>query len=142
MLKRLFNIAIAVHDIEEAARRYQRIFGLTPGNIAEWPDLGIRTAMLPMGDTTIELVQPLVAGKGPVAKFLEHGGEGLYIMSLQVDNLEEHTRRLDAEGVRYVKRPGHYILSKGKEHHLVAAFIHPKDTGGVAVELAQFLDNV
>ncbi|MBI3954354.1 MAG: VOC family protein [Chloroflexi bacterium] len=140
MLKRLFNIAIAVRDVQEAAARYERLFGLKLGHIAEWPDLGIRTAMLPVGDTTVELVQPLEPGKGPVARFLDQHGEGLYIMSLQVDDLEEHTRRLEAAGARYVKRPGHYILGKGAEHHLIAAFLHPKDTGGVAVELAQFLD--
>lgn len=140
MIKRLFNVAIAVHDIDDATRRYQRLFGFRLGDVAESANLGIRTAMLVMENTTIELVQPLVLADSPVARFLARRGEGLYMVFLEVDDLEEHERSLDAAGVRYVRRRGRYAPNRGEEHEFMEVFVHPKDAGGVAVGLVQFLD--
>jgi methylmalonyl-CoA/ethylmalonyl-CoA epimerase len=87
-------------------------------------------AFVSMGDTQLELVQPLDPTSG-VARFLDTHGEGLHHVGVAVDDLSAELRRLEADGVRLIDR----VPRRGV--HGLIAFIHPHGTGGVLVELVQ-----
>ncbi len=83
----LDHIAIAVNDLESATKTWQETFGLPLERTGESQALGIRQAFLPIGSAFIELISPL-SESGPVADALKNKGEGLYLLSLAVDDLD------------------------------------------------------
>ena len=91
---------IAVKNVEEAAKLYTENFGLQVSQSGAQPALGIKNAILPIGDAIIELIEPLDPEQGPVAKFLQNRGEGIYMMALEVENLDSAIQSLTEKGVR------------------------------------------
>lgn len=133
MLTKLINVAIAVNDIHEAIQRYGQVFGWTlEGEVTEQPGLGIRTAMLKAGDSTIELLAPL-AGEGILRRFLDTRGEGLYRLAFAEDDLDATLAHFDANGVAYVNLSG--AAGRDTGHRIV--FTHPKSAHGLMVELVE-----
>jgi methylmalonyl-CoA/ethylmalonyl-CoA epimerase len=126
--KRIDHVVIAVKDLEAAVKTYQNNFGLVKVSEGEVPGLGIRNAFLQIGDAQLELMTPLTS-QGPVASFLEKQGEGMYLLALEVDNLDSAVAELQGQGVRVTVAQG----TAGRR----LAFVSPKATHGVLLQLLE-----
>jgi len=139
LITRVSFVGIAVNDIEEAQRLYTEVFGLKPWDQGVVKMPGVKVVMFPLDDCSIELLQPTVGPEDPVAgnlaRWLEKRGEGLCRLGLWVDNMEEEVKRLKESGVRVIES-GEYGKI-GEELGAKMAFIHPKSTLGVLIELDQ-----
>ena len=131
MFTRIRAIHIAVNNVEEAAREYADKFGLVTSRSDILPEMGIKNAILPIGDAIFELIEPLNPGEGPLASFLERRGEGVYMMALEVENLSETIESLRTRGVRMNSDDPESIARGGP------VFVHPKSTHGVLIELIE-----
>ncbi|MBT9160906.1 MAG: hypothetical protein DDT26_02202 [Dehalococcoidia bacterium] len=130
MIKGIDHVAIAVKNLDEAVNTFENLFGLRPSRIEDIPDQGVRAAVIHIGDTELEFIEP-VNPNGGVARFLETKGEGIHHICLEVDDTDEELKRLDAKGAKLIDRQARKGLA-GK-----VAFIHPKSLHGVLIELAQ-----
>lgn len=133
VLENLYHVAVAVRSIDEVEKVYETALGLKVGHREVVEDQGVRTSMLlpEKGGTAVELLEPL-SDESPISKFLEKRGEGIHHICFLVDDIEAALERLRKEGVRLIDespRPGAY--------HSRVAFIHPKATNGVLIELAE-----
>ena len=126
--RHLDHTAIAVSNLEEAIHLYADLFGITPGPIEEIPDQAVRAAMLKVGATRIELIQP-TDPQGAIARFIERRGEAIHHLCLQVDNLQTGLDALAAGGVDLIDKSPRQGLAG------MIAFLHPRSTGGVLIEL-------
>jgi methylmalonyl-CoA/ethylmalonyl-CoA epimerase len=129
-LRRIDHTAIAVHDLDEAIGRYRRLFHVLPSERAEVADQRIAVAFLPLGNSQIELISPTDSESG-VARFLERRGEGLHHIAFAVDDIHLELDRLSSEGVELIDREPRWGI------HGLIAFVHPRGTGGVLVELVE-----
>ncbi|HEY8489794.1 MAG TPA: VOC family protein [Dehalococcoidia bacterium] len=125
----LDHLAVATRDLDAAINTYRENFGLEAERWGEVPALGIRNAVLPVGEAFIELITPLT-GEGPVARFLEERGEGMYLISIAVDDLDAAMADLRERGVRVMGEP--VPIEGGR-----MAFVHPSSTHGVLLQLVQ-----
>ncbi len=132
MILSLDHIAIAVPDLDEAVQRFCHDLGLRLEGTEDVVAAQTTTAFLPVaGPTSIELVTPL-DGAGPIAASLTKRGPGLHHLCFRTDDIEGDMERLKAKGWRFTTdapSPG--------AHGTRVAFIHPRSTGGVLLELAQ-----
>jgi methylmalonyl-CoA/ethylmalonyl-CoA epimerase len=124
------HIGIAVHDIQEVLPVYQHALGLPLAEIADVPEQKVTVAFLPVGETDIELVQPM-AGDSGVARFLASRGEGIHHICLEVPDIEAALERLKAHGVPLIDQ----VPRRGAHGRI--AFVHPKGLHGVLVELVE-----
>lgn len=124
------HIGIAVHDIEAALRVYEAGLGLPLREVVDVPDQQVRVAFLPVGESNVELVQPTSA-ESSTARFLEKRGEGIHHICLQVADIEAALDQLRAEGVPLIDD------EPRQGAHGRVAFVHPKGTHGVLIELVQ-----
>ena len=131
MFSKIRAIHIAVKDVEEAAKQYTDSFGLEVSQSGTLPNLGIKNALLPIGDVIIELIEPLNSEEGPVAQFLKNRGEGVYMVALEVKDLDAAIKSFKEKGVR--------LISDDPQSRAqgTPVFIHPKSTRGLLVELVQ-----
>ncbi len=130
MIKRIDHVSIAVKDLDEALGVFKAVFGLESVHQEEIPDQGVKAALIKVGDGEIELVEP-IDPEGGVAKFIERRGEGIHHICLEVDNIDEELKSLEAKGVALIdKQPRRGLAG-------MIGFVHPKATKGVLVELAQ-----
>ena len=129
MLKRFLNVAVAVRDIEDSLRLYSDLFGLEASERQTMADVGIKTAMIPVGDFSIELMEPQ-ENEQVIRKFLDTKGEGLYRLAFEVEDIEAAIRHLEEKGVPY--NPVELKLDAGQTK---VVFIHPKAAKGVMIEL-------
>jgi methylmalonyl-CoA/ethylmalonyl-CoA epimerase len=128
----LDHIGIAVRSIADA-RIYQAL-GLRTNHAETVESQGVKTAFLRVGDSNLELLEPL-SPQSTIAKFIEKHGEGIHHICLRVDNLEEHLSRLQAEGFRLINEhpvPG--------AHGCRVAFLHPSAGHGVLIELSEKIE--
>jgi methylmalonyl-CoA epimerase len=132
MITRIDHIGVVVNDIEEALRVYQQALGLSLARIQERPDQAVTIAFLPTGESEIELVQPVTSDSG-VAKFLQKRGEGIHHLCLEVDDIEEALAKLREKGLQLIDE----MPRTGPEGERFA-FIHPKSTHGVLIELYEY----
>jgi methylmalonyl-CoA/ethylmalonyl-CoA epimerase len=131
MIKKVAHIAIAVKNLDDALKLYRVLFGITPSKIETIPQQGVKAALLPVADDgEIELLEPIDPQSG-IAKFLEHRGEGIHHICLEVENVDGELSRLEQKGVQLIDKQGRQGIS-GK-----VGFLHPKSTGGVLIELVQ-----
>jgi methylmalonyl-CoA epimerase len=131
MIKKLDHIAIAVQNLEEAARFYRDMLGLELTNVEVVREQKTKVGFFPVGDTNIELVEP-AADDSPLVKFLETKGPGIHHLCFEVEDIEDEIKTLLDRGAHLIDqtpRPG--------AHHTRVAFLHPKGTGGVLLELSQ-----
>ncbi len=134
MIKKIDHIAVAVKDVEKAAEFYEKVLGLELGGIEEVEGMDVKVGFLPVGDTRIELVQPLDPASG-LAKFIEKRGEGIHHICYEVENVEEALKTCKARGAQLIDE----APRKGA-HNTLVGFIHPKSTGGVLTELTEHPD--
>ena len=129
---RLDHIGIAIRSIESSA--IYKALGLTVDHMESVESQGVKTAFLSVGDSNLELLEPL-SPQSTVAKFIEKRGEGVHHICLRVDNIEEHLARLKAEGFRLINEapvPG--------AHGCRVAFLHPSAGNGVLIELSEKIE--
>ena len=131
MLGKIEHVAIAVADLEGAIAHYRDVWGLEVSHRERVEDQGVEEAMLPLGDSYLQLL----GATGPnttVGKFLERRGQGLHHIAYEVDDLEATLAELKGKGVALIdERP-----RLGGRGHMVA-FVHPKSNHGLLVELIQ-----
>jgi len=130
MIKAIDHIGIAVESIE-TARRFWEALGLQISDIEELPHEGVRVAMIALGGTRIELIEP-TGPESTVAKFLAKRGPGIHHLCLASDRLDEDDARLVAAGVERLRA----TPTVGAEGARVQ-FVHPRSAGGVLVELSE-----
>ncbi len=127
------QIAVAVASKDDASRIYETILGLKAGHDETVEDQGVTTRFFPVGDTmsVVEALEPL-AEDTPVGKFLAKRGPGVHHVAFRVDDLEAELARLKGLGVRLIDEEPR-LGAEGKR----IAFLHPKETGGVLIELCE-----
>ena len=129
----LDHIGIAVGDLSQALAFYRDALGLDVEPPEEVPSQRVRAHFVPVGEATIELLEP-TAADSPIARFIEKRGPGVHHVTLRVDDIRDTLARLKARGVRLIDE----APREGAEGALVA-FVHPSSTHGVLVELKQRL---
>ncbi len=128
---KLDHLGVAVKSLDGALRFYHDLLGLEVTAVEEVPSEKVRVAMLPVGDTRIELLEA-TAEDSAVARFIGKRGEGLHHVSLRVPDLAAAVARLKAAGVRLVsEQPG---AGAGGQRYV---FVHPQSAGGVLLELVE-----
>lgn len=125
------HIGIAVTNLAASVAFYEQVFGLKCYNIEEVADQKVRTAFFRIGQTKIELLES-TDPEGPIAKFIEKKGEGIHHIAFAVENIDEQLRHAEKKGVRLINANPR----KGAED-LDIAFLHPRSTGGVLIELCE-----
>jgi methylmalonyl-CoA/ethylmalonyl-CoA epimerase len=125
------HIGIAVRNLEESIKFYEDTFGLKCYAIEEVKDQKVRTAFFKVGQTKIELLES-TEPDGPIGKFIEKRGEGVHHIAFAVKNIESVLTETEKKGIQVIdKQP-----RKGAEG-LEIAFLHPKSTFGVLIELCE-----
>lgn len=128
-IKKINHVAVVVPDIDEALEFWQDALGLELSHVENVPGQEARVAFLPTGDSEVELVEPMADDSG-LARHLAKRGSGMHHICLEVEDIEEMLARLKSKGVRLInKEPA--VGAGGRK----IAFIHPKSTGGVLIEL-------
>lgn len=127
---RVDHIAIAVKNIEEALKNYQKILTVDEVEIEEVPTEKVKVAMLMLEDTRIELMEP-TSPDSPISRFLEERGEGIHHIAITADDIEKDVARASANGMKMLGglRSGSY----GRR----ITFIHPKSLHGVLTEFCE-----
>jgi methylmalonyl-CoA/ethylmalonyl-CoA epimerase len=125
------HIGIAVSNLETAISFYERVFGLKCYNIEEVPQQKVRTAFFMVGQTKIELLES-TDPEGPIGKFIEKKGEGIHHIAFAVEKIEDQLAHAEKMGIMLIDR----TPRKGAEG-LDIAFLHPKSTSGVLIEICE-----
>lgn len=126
--KHINHVAIVVRDAAETLRFYQETFGAPDAEIEEVADQGVLASLVAVGGTNLEFIQPVRPDTG-VARFLESRGEALHHVCFEVENLQSTLESLKSSGARLIDESPREGLAG------MIAFIHPKSTRGVLVEL-------
>jgi methylmalonyl-CoA/ethylmalonyl-CoA epimerase len=132
MLKKINHIAVAVNNLEEASKFYQTVLGLTLSGVEVVTAQKTKVGFFKIGESNIELVQP-AEPDSPLVKFLETKGQGIHHICFEVDDIEAEVKAYLEKGATMVDqnpRPG--------AHDTKVAFVHPKSSGGVLIELCEF----
>lgn len=127
-LKKINHVAVVVSDIDEALKFWRDALGIELHHIEDVPSQKAVVAFLPVGESEIELVRPTAEGTG-AAKFLAERGGGMHHLCFEVDDIAGMLVDLKSKGVRLINEEP--IVLPGRK----MAFVHPKSTGGVLVEL-------
>jgi methylmalonyl-CoA/ethylmalonyl-CoA epimerase len=136
MITRIHHIALVTPNLDEATGFWAEALGLTVSQQHREEEQQVDVAFLPVGESNIELISPFVEDNG-VAKYLQKRGPGIHHLCLEVDDIEEALSRLRAHNVPLIDEQPR-LNSEGRK----MAFIHPKGTGGVLVELYESEANI
>lgn len=131
MLEKIDHIGIAVADLEKAMHFYREHLGLECAGIEEVDEQKVRVAFFPVGESKIELLESTDPA-GPVGKFVEKKGEGVHHLSYRVKDVDAEIRKLKEKGVALIDEKPRYGAGGAR-----IAFLHPRATGGVLVELCE-----
>lgn len=129
-IKKISHVAVAVPNIDEAFAKFSRVLGVALEGREAVASQKVEAAMMPLGDAAIELIEP--KGNEGVARFLENRGPGLHHVAVEVEGIDEILAALKERGVPLVDQTPRI----GAHGHKVA-FVHPKATGGVLIELVE-----
>lgn len=131
MFKKIDHLGIAVENIQEAIRLYKDILGLEYRGEEEVAEQKVRTAFFPLGESSIELLEP-TSEDSPIAKFMAKKGPGIHHIALRVDDASKAIEAMKAQGIQMIDE-----VPRIGAHGAKIAFIHPKSTPGVLIELCQ-----
>jgi methylmalonyl-CoA/ethylmalonyl-CoA epimerase len=126
------HIGIVVSEIEGALSFWRDGLGLNLDHVEDVPSQKSRVAFFPVGESEVELVQPITADSG-VSKFLSDRGPGMHHLCFEVDDIEKMIQHLNDMGIRMINETP--LQLEGR----LAAFVHPKSANGVLVELYQVI---
>lgn len=130
-MDKIEHIGIAVKDIEASNTLFEKLFGTAPYKMEEVPSEGVRTSFFKSGPNKIELLEATNENSA-IAKYIEKKGEGIHHIAFAVEDLSSEIKRLQEEG--FAVLPG---FPKNGADNKIVAFLHPKGTNGVLVELCQ-----
>lgn len=130
-IERIDHIGIAVESIETWLSYYRDVLGLEYLGSEEVPEQKVRVAFLKIGKSKFELLEP-TSKDSPIAGFLEKRGGGIHHISILVDDISEALARHHAAGARLIDNE-----ARTGAHNMKIAFVHPKSSGGVLLELCQ-----
>ncbi len=131
MFKKINHIGIAVKNLEDALLIFQDTLGMSCLDIEEVEEQKVKVATLPIGESVIELLES-TSREGNIAKFIEKKGEGIHHIAFEVDNLETKLEELKKKGVQLIDQKPRIGAGGAK-----IAFLHPKSTNGVLIELCE-----
>ncbi len=131
MFEKIDHIGIAVSDLEKSINFYRDQMGLEFKGTEIVDEQKVKVAFFPVGESKIELLEP-TDPNGPVGKYIEKKGEGVHHLSFRVSNIEAKLEQLKEQGVALIDETPRYGAGGAK-----IAFLHPKSTGGVLVELCE-----
>jgi len=132
---KISHVGIAVRDLAAAEAIFKKLLEDDRVHHEEVADQKVRIASFELGDSRIELTQP-TESDSPISKFLEKRGEGIHHLAFEVEDVAAELARLKAKGFELIDetpRPG--------SHHTRIAFLHPRSTNGVLIELCQKEDH-
>ena len=130
-LDKIEHIGIAVKDLESSNQLFKSLFGEAHYKIESVESEGVKTSFFKCGPNKIELLQA-TNENSPISKFIEKKGEGIHHIAFAVDDIEKELERLSKEGFQLI----HQTPKQGADDKLIA-FLHPKSTNGVLIELCQ-----
>jgi methylmalonyl-CoA/ethylmalonyl-CoA epimerase len=130
-MRKIEHIGIAVKDLGASNALFEKLFGTPPYKMEEVGSEGVRTSFFRAGPNKIELLEA-TREDSPIAKYLEKKGEGIHHIAFDVEDIHAEIARLKAEGFTVLNE----TPKKGADNKLVA-FLHPRGTNGVLVELCQ-----
>ena len=130
-IKNIDHIGIAVKSIEQAGKFYTDVLGLDIEDIETVAEQKVNVAFIPITDSEVELLES-VEPDGPVAKYIEKRGEGIQHIAFRVDDINRSLEELKEKGVRLIDQTPRHGAGGAK-----IAFIHPKETNGVLVEICE-----
>ena len=125
------HIGIAVKDMSESLKFYEGLLGIKAVGDETVAEQKVKVSFLPCGDSELELLES-TQEDGPVAKFIEKNGEGIQHIAVRVDNIEAALAELKEKGIRLIDEVPRYGAGGAR-----IAFIHPKATNGVLLELCE-----
>jgi methylmalonyl-CoA/ethylmalonyl-CoA epimerase len=128
-IKRIAHLGVAVQDLDAALKFFTQGLPLELTHTEDYQ--GMRIGFIPVGDSSIELLQD-VSGSSPIGKYLAKNGEGIHHIAFEVDDIQQAVAELKERGVKLIDetpRPG--------AHGMTIAFMHPKGTHGILMELVQ-----
>jgi methylmalonyl-CoA/ethylmalonyl-CoA epimerase len=133
LFTRIDHVGVAVADLDEAIAFYERVYGMRCTHVETNEEQGVREAMMAVGDSgsSIQLLAPL-SPDSTIGKFLDRSGPGIQQMAYTVEDIEAVSAHLRAEGLRLLYDQPRRGTAGSKVN-----FIHPKDAGGVLVELVE-----
>ena len=131
MFRRIAHVGVAVKDLDATVKIYRDTLGFPFAGFDEVADQGVKVAMFPVGESRVEFLAP-TRPDSPIAKFIEKKGEGVQHIAFAVDDLEAALATLKAKGVALIDEKPRI----GAGGHKIA-FLHPKSTGGLLVELTE-----
>ncbi len=127
------HVGIAVNDINAALKFFGDVFQTPPAAVEELADQGVRATLIQVGETRLELLEPL-SPESAVGRFIERRGEGLHHLALNVDDIQGKLAILAGRGIQLVDEKPREGLSGS------IAFIHPRSVFGVLTELVESVD--
>ena len=130
-MKKIEHIGIAVNDLASASIIYEKLFGASAYKKEEVASEGVKTAFFRCGPNKIELIEA-TNPESSIAKFIAKKGEGIHHIAFEVEDIHFEITRLKKEGLVVLNE----VPKKGADNKLVA-FLHPKTTNGVLIELCQ-----
>lgn len=130
-MKKIEHIGIAVKDISKSDELFKKLFGVEAYKLEEVSSEGVKTSFFQVGPNKIELLEA-TSPESPVAKFIDKKGEGIHHIAFEVEDINAELERLKKEGFDLI----HSTPKDGADNKLIA-FLHPKSTGGVLIELCQ-----
>lgn len=133
-MKKIEHIGIAVKNLEESNKLFASLFGKPHYKVEEVASEGVKTSFFESGPNKIELLEA-TNPESPIAKFIDKKGEGIHHIAFAVEDIYSEIERLKKEGFKVLN----LTPKKGADNKLVA-FLHPKSTNGVLIELCQEID--
>jgi methylmalonyl-CoA/ethylmalonyl-CoA epimerase len=130
-MNKIEHIGIAVKDLEKSNLLYAKLFGEPHYKIEEVKSESVKTSFFKVGNNKIELLEA-TDDNSAIAKFIDRKGEGIHHIAFDVDDIEKEIERLKSEGFIVINE----TPKKGADNKLVA-FLHPKSSNGVLIELCQ-----
>lgn len=130
-MNKIEHLGIAVRDLSESEDLYTKLLGTSSYKREEVKSEGVMTSFFKIGDSKIELLQA-TKEDSPINKFIEKKGEGVHHIAFEVTDIVAELKRLKEEGFRLI----HEVPKKGADNKMIA-FLHPKSTNGVLIELCQ-----
>ena len=129
-VKYIDHVGVAVKDIQAALKLFQEIFGAPDAEIQELADQGVRATLIQVGQTRLELLEPLTP-ESPVGRFIDQRGEGLHHLALNVSDIAGKLKALEEREIRLIDKEPREGLSG------TIGFIHPRSVFGVLTELVE-----
>ena len=129
-MNKIEHIGIAVKDLEGSKLVFEKLFG-EQYKVEEVASEGVKTSFFKIGPNKIELLEA-TREDSPIARYIERKGEGIHHIAFEVDDIAKEIKRLKDEGFIVLNDPP----KKGADNKLVA-FLHPKSSNGVLIELCQ-----